>query len=110
MPAEHISTKAGTIPGFTCTLVNRGLRHGSAHLTVHAKTGRMHFGDISYSHAANAEPTTANSSYNIGNDDYDLFLTSSSWGRQSEEKRLSEKAAAEELWDDLLERAGIAYG
>ena len=59
--------------GFTCTVVNRALRNGIAHITVHERSGRHALGDIIYSFQERAEPDTANSSFGVVHDDYDLF-------------------------------------
>ena len=50
---------------FTCTLVNRARRRGTAHITVHARSGDIGLGDISYSFTENAPPNTANGMFSI---------------------------------------------
>ncbi|MGH8651500.1 MAG: hypothetical protein ACREYE_04660 [Gammaproteobacteria bacterium] len=91
---------------FGCTVVNRGMDRGTAHITVYTRSGNMGFGDIYYSFSENASPNTANGGYNIESDEYDLFLTSGPFEFGEPEKRLSPEQAAERLWTKFLEQAG----
>jgi hypothetical protein len=97
---------------FTCTIVNRAIRgNKDAHITVHNKKGRRHFGDISYAFEAYAEDDTSNGSFRVEADDYDLYLTTNSFygGYGTETSKLTPPRAAEWLWNQFVERAGIAY-
>jgi hypothetical protein len=95
--------------GFTCTVVNRQKRNTAAHITVYSKGGRASLGDITYSFQEKAEPGTANGWFSVECDDYDLFLALNSLGSRREEKRLTPEDAAEALWEEFLEHAGIAH-
>ena len=93
---------------FTCTIVNRAHVHGTAHITVHSCTENTGFGDISYSFTENASPNTANGMFTIEADKYEFFLSPMmmmDFGRHQE--RLTPKAAAEHLWEEFLQQAGI---
>jgi len=97
---------------FTCTVVNRLMkdnRSGEASITVHAG-GRTGLGDIYYSNGAHAADNTANGSFRIDADDYHLYLRADAFSTQDTESKLSPPEAAESLWGDFLERAGITYG
>lgn len=91
---------------FTCTIVNRAREHGTAHITVHGRRDNMGLGDISYSFTENAPANTANGMFMIEADEYELFL-SSMMGFGQHEKRLTPEVAAERLWEDFLQQAGV---
>jgi hypothetical protein len=95
---------------FGCTLVNRSKERGTAHITVHSRTGSMSMGDIYYSFSENAPQNTANGSFNIEVGEYDLFLKPMSFGTNRGENKLSAEHAAENLWTEFLEHAGVSYG
>lgn len=106
--ARYLST--GPL-SFTCALINRGRERGTAHITVHARSGGMGFGDIYYSFSENAPANTANGGFTIESDDYDLFLKSGPFGFGGrEEERLTPEQAAERLWVEFLEQAGVSHG
>jgi hypothetical protein len=97
---------------FTCTIVNRGRREGrDAHITVRSKSdSRTHFGDISYAFEAHSEGNVSNGWINIEADDYDLFLKVDGFGaRARDDGKLSAESAAEWLWAQFVERAGVEY-
>lgn len=96
---------------FGCTIVNRALNRGTAHLTVHRQTNnRSMMGDIFWSFEENSAPNTSNGSLTIGNDEFSLFLTSHVFGFGTEERRkLSGRDAALMIWTDTVERAGIEH-
>lgn len=94
---------------FGCMLVNTSLEHGIAHLTVHMGGGGSMLGDIYYKFEENASANSANGSYRIESDDYDLFLTSEGGMFFEDEKRLTSEQAAESLWTEFLEQAGITH-
>lgn len=90
---------------FSCTIVNRARDRGTAHITFHS--GARSFGDLSYSFAERAPPTSANGIFNIEADDYDLFLAGGSFGFGGDEERRSPHDAAEWLWTKFLQQAGV---
>jgi hypothetical protein len=96
---------------FTCTIVNRARRGGrDAHVTVHNKKGRGYFGDISYVWESHAADNTSNGSVRVEADDYDLFLvTDRMFGGRDADAKLSPERAAEWLWNNFVEQAGIEY-
>ena len=91
---------------FTCTIVNRAREHGTAHITVHGRRENVGFGDISYSFTENAPPNTANGMFTVEADEYELYL-SSMMGFGGQQERLTSEAAAEQLWENFLEQAGV---
>lgn len=95
---------------FTCTLINRAMDRGTAHITVHGRNGSIGFGDIYYSFSENAPANTANGGFSIESDDYDLFLKSGPFGFGGGEQRLTPQQAAEMLWTNFLQQAGVSNG
>lgn len=94
---------------FTCTVVNRGIKGGrEAHITVHHAKGRRHFGDISYVFQAHADTGTSNGGIQVAFDDYNMFLTMRTF-MNDKETRYDGSQAAEALWLEFIEQAGIAY-
>ena len=95
---------------FTCTIVNRARERGTAHITVHGRRENVGFGDISYSFIENAPPNTANGMFAIEVDEYELYLSSMMMmgfgGRQRE--RVTPETAAEHLWEEFLQQAGVS--
>lgn len=94
---------------FTCTIVNSARRYGTAHITVHGRTNQMALGDISYSFVERGGPGTANGVLTIQADEYELFLSSMmmNFGRDSE--RLTPEEAADQIWQEFAQHAGITY-
>ena len=92
---------------FTCTIANRARERGTAYITVHRRRGSIGLGDIYYSFMENASPNTANGGFTIKADEYELFLSSlmMNFGRQ--EEQVTPEAAAERLWEDFLQQAGV---
>ncbi len=95
--------------GFTCTVVNRALERGIAHITVHTRTSEIGFGDISYSFKENAPVNTANGWFDIASDEYDLFLRANAFARSDTDEKQSPQSAAAVLWNEFLQQAGISY-
>ena len=93
---------------FGCVVVNRSLGRGTAHLTVHCGRGRHSFSDIYYSFEENAAENTANGGFQIEADEYELFLRPM-MGITHNDGALSHQAAAEALWTELLQQAGVTY-
>ena len=85
------------------------LFRSTAHITLHGRNGSVGFGDIYYSFSENAPANTANGGFNIESDDYDLFLKSGPFGLGGEEQRLTPQQAAEQLWANFLEQAGVSH-
>jgi len=95
---------------FTCTIVNRAKRSGGeAHITVRNNKRQRHFGDISYVHERHAAGNTANGFVRVEEDEYTLYLSMDSFFGRDREKRFTSKEAAESLWLDLMQRAGVEY-
>lgn len=118
---EHAISEIGTIDGirarfsaigpgsFTCTIINRARQRGIAHLTVHSRSGREGLGDIYFSYGENSPPNTANGAFSVAADDYDLFLRATFHARMDDKEKLTPEQAAEHLWADVLEQAGISH-
>lgn len=94
---------------FGATVVNRARSRSTAHITVHRRSGSRGMGDIYWSFAENAEPNTSNGGYSVGNDEYELYLTEGSYGFRERKERMSPAEAAEALWTEFLEQAGVSY-
>lgn len=94
---------------FGCTIVNRArvLNRGTAHITVHCKNGGLGLGDIYYSFSENADPNSANGIFNIESDEYEMYL-SGMMPFGSARERLTPEEAAERLWADFIEKAGVS--
>ena len=94
---------------FGSTIVNRAreLNRGTAHITVHCGDGAPGLGDIYYSFSENAAANTASGMLHIESDNYEMYLSSmmnfgSGW------ERLTPEEAAERLWADFIEKAGVS--
>ena len=101
--ARFVSLSATSV---TCTIINRAHEHGVAHITIHGRTESAGFGDIAYSFTENASPNMANGMFAIEADEYELYL-SSMMGYGAHQERLAPEAAAEQLWEEFLEQAGV---
>lgn len=108
---EDIKSKFSMLgdTSFTCTVVNRARNRGVAHITVHARSGRHSFGDISYSFQERADPNTSNGWLQIEADEYELYVKQSGMMRHDENAKLSPTKAAANLWEEFLEQAGISH-
>lgn len=93
---------------FTCTVVNRAIDRGTAHVTVHAGHDNAGMGDIYYSFSENAPANTSNGGFRIESDDYELFLSPWMFTQSNEHARFSPRAAAETLWTELVQQAGVS--
>lgn len=98
---------------FTCTLVNRGRsRLTESHITVHNEKSRGGMGDITYSFAPHDNSGTRNGWLSVHSDEYEMHIKATNFsfrrGRPDQE-RLSPEAAAEMLWLDFCERAGVEH-
>lgn len=96
---------------FTSTIVNRARqRGGEAHITVRNSKGRAAFGDISFIFEAHASGNSSNGTIRVEADEYQLFLVAGSFMTISErDTKYSPKEAAEWLWNQFVQRAGIEY-
>lgn len=94
---------------FTCTVINRAMDRGTAHITVHASSGNMGMGDIYFSFAENAPANTSNGGFSVKSDEYELFLESGMFTYSNDKERLSPHGAAELLWSQFVQHAGISY-
>ncbi len=94
---------------FGSTVINQGRQHGTAHITVHCRNAGFALGDIYFSFNENAADNTANGGFNVSSDEYELFLvvTMSVFGNGPE--RLNPEQAAEYLWNEFIEQAGISH-
>ena len=94
---------------FACTVINRGMDRATAHITVHARTEELGFGDIYYSFSEHAPTNTMNGGFSIESDEYDLFLRSNVFGAYNNLERVSAQEAAKMLWSEFLHQAGVSY-
>ncbi|MDQ7250563.1 toll/interleukin-1 receptor domain-containing protein [Dongia sedimenti] len=97
---------------FTCTVTNAHHQRGTANITVHSGSANRMLGDIYWSFNPDASDNTANGSFNVGNDDYELFWTDRDFSRgggREDAEHLTAREAAERLWNRFVEQAGISY-
>jgi hypothetical protein len=95
---------------FGATIVNSARSsRGTAHITVHRQSGGHGMGDIYYSFSENSPPNTSNGGFSIDNDDYELYLSNGSFGFRQSEEGMTPVQAAEHLWTEFLEQAGVSY-
>ena len=93
---------------FGCTIVNRRLHDGVAHITVHAGTD-VALGDISFSFSENASSNTANGAFVIEADEHELYLKAIMLHIAEPVDKYTPELAAEHLWEEFSQRAGISY-
>jgi hypothetical protein len=94
---------------FTCTVVNRAMDRGTAHITVHASRGNAGMGDIYYSFTESAPANTSNGGFSVESDEYELFLQPRMFTASSDDERLTPNGAAELLWSEFIQQAGVSY-
>lgn len=94
---------------FTCTVVNEAFGRGVAHLTVHAGTDSDSMGDIYWNSKENGPTNTANGWWSISHDEYQQYLEGGSMMQSDHRKQFSPKDAAEAMWSDFIEDAGISH-
>ena len=97
---------------FGCTVVNRALHRerGSAHITVSCGNDRLGLGDIYYGFGESLGTDHANGMFNVDADEYELYLSSMmSTSFREERERLTPDEAAERIWAEFLQQAGISY-
>ncbi len=94
---------------FSCTVINQNIDRGTAHITVHAGNDLVNIGSIYYSFSENAPSNTANGWFRIESDEYDLFLQNAmDMPGSRNDARLSAQEAAELLWTQFIEQAGMS--
>lgn len=97
---------------FSCTIVNSGLGpRGTAFISVHAGNNRIgEFGDIWYSFSENS-PNSANGILSVESDGFNLFLRPSlmfsMMPGHHENNLMSPETAADIIWRELVEQAGV---
>ncbi len=106
LKARFVSYSATSFGG---TLVNRKKQHGTAHITVHRRTGMMGLPDIYFSFNENAAANTSNGGFSLEVDEYELFFSGSVFGFGDRKEKLSARGVAESLWIDFLKQAGVTY-
>lgn len=94
---------------FGGTIINRGLHNGTAHITAHCSSAGSGMADIYFSFAENAAENTANGGFNVSSDEYEQFLAVSMSMFGDNPDRLNAEQAAEYLWNQFIERAGVAH-
>lgn len=92
---------------FTCTIVNRGIVGGQeSHITVYQPVEKHFLGDINFTYERGVR-SHSNGGFNVETDKFSIFLKST-WGARND-RRMTAREAAEELWNELAERAGVVY-
>ena len=94
---------------FTCTILNKAKRDGTAHITIHESSESHGLGDIYYSNTEAASPNTANGSFQIKSNDYDLYFEAGAFFTGETEQQMSPQYVANTLWDQFIQDAGIGY-
>lgn len=94
---------------FGSTVVNRGRQSGTAHITVHCRNSDYALSDIYYSFNENAAENTANGGFSVSSDEYEQFLVMTMAIFGNETDRLNPEQAAEYLWNQFIEQAGITH-
>ncbi len=93
---------------FHCTVVNRAQLNGVSHISVAISTGRHSWGDIKFSWNESYKPNNCNGWFAVHADEYELSLSNGSMiGYGDTETNMTPRAAAEHLWGQFIERAGI---
>jgi hypothetical protein len=96
--------------GFSCTVLNKAARNREAHITVHSSAEKHRSGEISYVFERRAAPGTSNGHISVVADEYALSLKMDTYAfHRSGEGRSSVSAeeAADHLWREFIEQAGI---
>ena len=98
---------------FCCTVVNRSIPNGTANINVHTRSSSIALGDIWYSFAENDQGNSAEGVLSVESDEYQLGLRPtlmfSVLMGQDKDKLMSPGTAAEKMWSELLEKAGVSY-
>jgi hypothetical protein len=102
---EEISARA-----FSCTLINRMKeRGGQAHITVYVRGAGHELGDITYSFTERSPLTTANGWLQVKADAHDLFIEFNGFSGMAGPQRVSVQSAAQLLWKEFVQHAGVRY-
>lgn len=95
---------------FTCSIYNRMTSTKEAHITVRSGGTYSSLGDISYSYKESDTENSANGWFGIDADEYELHLRHSNFmGGSTKSVRLTPKGAAQVLWQEFIEKAGVSY-
>lgn len=94
---------------FGATVINSAQKNGTAHITVHHHNTQFSISDIYYSFSENAPHNTANGGFNVLADEYEQYLISSINILGTPNQRLSPHQAADFLWTEFINKAGITY-
>lgn len=93
---------------FGCMVVNQSRSRGTAHLTVYNGSGG-YFSDIYYSFSEDAPENSASGGFGVEADEYELFLKRTMSFSHDDEEHLTPERAAEALWSEFIQQAGISY-
>lgn len=96
-----------SITSFGVTVVNSGLRHRPAHITIHRRSSGFPLGDIYYSFVENSPDNSAEGGFNVSSDEYEQFLVATWSFIGGDPGRFNPDQAAEYLWKKLIKRAGL---
>jgi len=94
---------------FGSTVINRNRQNGTAHITAYISNGVFAFSDIYYSFDENAGDTSAHGGFNVSSDEYEQFLVATVALFANAPGRLKPSQAAEYLWSQFIEKAGITH-
>jgi len=98
---------------FSCTVVNGSIPHGTANINVHTGSSSIALGDIWYSFSENDQGNSAEGILSVESDGYQLGLRPtlmfSVLTGQDKDELMSPSNAAEKMWSELLEKAGVSY-
>lgn len=96
---------------FSCSIINSGYGNSDCHVTFHSGNSNFSLGDIYYSYAVDAPENTANGTFNIESDEYELYLKTGISNHFSNKKnKYSPEQAAELVFNEMLHQVGIEYG
>ncbi|MEM8792133.1 MAG: toll/interleukin-1 receptor domain-containing protein [Pseudomonadota bacterium] len=101
---RFVDRGAGAFGG---TLVNRARRGGAASISVRCRDAGVALADISFTFGEDNADAAANGGFNVASDAYEQFLVASLALPEDGSDRLSPEQAAEVLWGQFIEQAGI---
>lgn len=103
----HGHFEALDLKAFTAIVSNKRKIKGDAFLTVRCASDQ-HSANIEVSHSQNVQRGHYNESYEVSNNEHEMFFENwSSFG--NEKDKLDAAGLAERLWTNLLDRAGISF-
>lgn len=94
---------------FSCIIVNNMNQHGTAHINVRTKTHSQFFGDISYSFSDRPDPNSSSGEFAIESDGFNLYLKAGLQVFSDSNEKLTPETAAESLWSDFMNQAGVYH-